>query len=363
MPDHQKINKLVSELWYQVVEPALGGKSNNKGKGDSKRQLKVLLLDLHAAWLDDPTLCIGVNGNSNAYKVDTRYNAVQISRKIVKVIDVLIEANYLDSLHGSHDRTNNGRFSRTSHIRPSFRLRDKFSELGLSVLRIDQHYQQETVIFTDYDTDAEGNNTKSKGKKRGIYIEYDDTDLTNNIRNDLEAYNQLLQETYINITTLEEPFVIRNKKDGTTQRIKIDQSKKFVRHIFSRADWTCNGSFYGGFWHQVGSEYRKDIYINNSPTVEVDYKGLHVAMLSGQKGEVYKSDRYYLGSVICPRLDQKQQRKAVKLLVLPAINAKNRKSDFGAIRQAHPTGPVEKTLNNDELGFSLDTFLHQNPYL
>ena len=31
LPDHQKINKLVSELWYQVVEPALGGKSNNKG--------------------------------------------------------------------------------------------------------------------------------------------------------------------------------------------------------------------------------------------------------------------------------------------------------------------------------------------
>ena len=43
--DHPEINKLVDERWFQVVEPALDGKSNNKGKSDPKRQLKVLLLD------------------------------------------------------------------------------------------------------------------------------------------------------------------------------------------------------------------------------------------------------------------------------------------------------------------------------
>ena len=72
-------------------------------------------------------------------------------------------------------------------------------------------------------------------------------------------------------------------------------------------------------------------------------------------------NRYDLGSVICPRLDLKQQRKAVKLLVLAAINAKERKSAFGAFRQAQPTGSVEKTLDNDELGLLLDTFVTQHP--
>ena len=47
--DHPEINKLVDDLWLQVVEPTLGGKSNNKGKCDPKRQLKVLLLDLYVA--------------------------------------------------------------------------------------------------------------------------------------------------------------------------------------------------------------------------------------------------------------------------------------------------------------------------
>jgi len=361
--EHPEINKLVDDLWFQVVEPVLGGKSNNKGKSNPKRQLKVLLIDLYVAWLDDPTLCIGVNRNSNAYKVNTRYNALHISRKIVSLIDVLVEANYLNYLHGSHDRVNDGMFSRTSRIRASLQLQDKFSGLVLSPLGIDHNYLQETVILTDYETDEEGNYTKSNGKKKRQYIEYEDTGFTNNIRGDLEAYNQLLQETYIDIATLEEPFVVRTKKDGTTQRIKIDQSKKFVRRIFSRADWNCNGRFYGGFWQQVGSEYRKDIYINDSPTVEVDYKGLHAAILSAEKGVVYGGDRYELGTVVCPGLDKQQQRKAVKLLVLAAINAKDRSSAFGAFRQAQPTGSVEKTLTNDELSLLLDTFLQQHPYL
>ena len=53
----------------------------------------------------------------------------------------------------------------------------------------------------------------------------------------------------------------------------------------------------------------------------------------------------------------------MKLLVLAAINAKDRKSAFGAFRQAQPTGSVEKTLTNDELDLLLDTFLQQHPYL
>jgi len=361
--EHPEINKLVDELWFQVVQPALGGKSNNKGKSDPKRQLKVLLLDLYVAWLDDPTLCIGINRNNNAYQVNSRYNALHISRKIVDVVDVLAGTGYLEYRHGSHDRTNNGMFSRTSRIRPSLQLQDKFAALSLSPLDIDHNHQQETVILTDYETNEEDNYTKSNGKKRRKFIEYNDTDFTKDVRRDLEAYNQLLNDTYIDIATLEEPFVVRTKKDGTTQRIKIDQSKKFVRRIFSRGDWNCNGRFYGGFWQQVGSEYRKDIYINGSPTVEVDYKGLHAAILSAEKGIVYGGDRYELGSVVCPGLDKQQQRKAVKLLVLAAINAKDRSSAFAAFRQAQPTGSVEKTLDNDELKLLLDTFLQQHPYL
>lgn len=47
--EHPEINKLVDDLWITVVEPALGGRSNNKGLSGPKKQLKVLLLDLYVA--------------------------------------------------------------------------------------------------------------------------------------------------------------------------------------------------------------------------------------------------------------------------------------------------------------------------
>ena len=361
--DHPEINKLVDELWVTIVGPVLGSKSNNSGKSDPKKQLKVLLLDLYVAWLEDPTLSVGISRNNNSYIVNSRYNALHISRKIVDIVDVLVIEEYLDYLHGSYDRQGHGQFNRTSRIRPTLKLQDQFNQLTISGYDIEHHNQEETVILTDYETDEEGNYTKSNGRRKRLFIDYTDTPDSNQIRRDLAAYNDLLQQTYIDIYTLEEPYVVRTKKDGTTQRIKIDQSKKFVRRIFSRASWERNGRFYGGFWQQVGSEYRKDILINDKPTVEVDYKGLHAGILSAEKGIPTDGDRYDLGSVICPRLDLKQQRKAVKLLVLAAINAKDRGSAFGAFRQAQPAGSVEKTLNNDELGLLLDTFVKQHPYL
>jgi hypothetical protein len=361
--DHPEINKLVENLWITVVQPALGGRSNNTGLSGPKKQLKVLLLDLYVAWLEDPTLSVGISRNNNSYSVNSRYNALHISRKVVDIVDVLVMGEYLDYLHGSYDRQGNGQFNRTSRIRPTLKLQDQFTQLTISGYDIDHHHQEETVILTDYETDEEGNYTKSNGRKKRLFIEYKDTPDTDQIRRDLAAYNDLLEQTYIDIYTLEEPYVVRTKKDGTTQRIKIDQSKKFVRRIFSRASWECNGRFYGGFWQQIGSEYRKDILINNTPTVEVDYKGLHAAILSAEKGIPTEGDRYDLGSLVCPRLELKQQRKAVKLLVLAAINAKDRTSAFGAFREAQAKGSTEKTLTNDELALLLDTFVNQHPYL
>ena len=218
----------------------------------------------------------------------------------------MIQSGYLDFARWSNPRQNQNLPSRASRIRPSLQLQEKFTKLSLSPLGIAHNYLQETVILTDYETDEEGNYTKSNGKKKRQYIDYDDIDFTKDIRRDLEAYNQLLRSTYVDIATLEEPFVVRTKKDGSTQRIKIDQSKKFVRRIFSRGDWNYNGRFYGGFWQQVGSEYRKNIYINDNPTVEVDYKGLHAAILSAKKNVVNDGDRYDLGTIVCPRLHKQR---------------------------------------------------------
>jgi hypothetical protein len=103
------------------------------------------------------------------------------------------------------------------------------------------------------------------------------------MRSDLQRYNELLCQTYVDIPSLQEPFIVRQLKNGRTQKLQINQTKKFVRRIFSRDDWEMNGRFYGGFWQQISKNFRKQIYINDSPTIEVDYKGLHAAILSQER--------------------------------------------------------------------------------
>ena len=141
------------------------------------------------------------------------------------------------------------------------------------------------------------------------------------------------------------------------------QTKKFVRRIFSRDDWEMNGRFYGGFWQQISKNFRKQIYINDNPTIEVDYKGLHAAILSARKGVVSDTDRYDLGLRILTDFDQKQQRDVVKMLVLTAINAKSPKSAFSAFRDSEKDGSREKRLTDSQLKSLLEAFINKHPYL
>ena len=68
----------------------------------------------------------------------------------------------------------------------------------------------------------------------------------------VDAYNAFLHNVYIDISSLEEAFILRERQDGKTQLLSIYQSKKLVRRIFSRGEWHFNGRFYGGFWQSVG---------------------------------------------------------------------------------------------------------------
>ena len=105
----------------------------------------------------------------------------------------------------------------------------------------------------------------------------------------LKEYNRLLLQTHVDIANLEEPYVLRKRYNKVTKtydetKIAINQSKKFVRRVFSRNSWKANGRFYGGFWQLVGSDYRQHIRINGEITVELDYKSLHPNLLLIREG-------------------------------------------------------------------------------
>ena len=343
-------------MWHALGvyrQGSLTPKGNRKGT-PPKRLLKVLLVHLYETFLDDPTLWTGVARSANAYAPTSRYNSLNISFKIVQLIDGLVELGYLEFVGGSHDKTNDGWNSFTSRIRPSHILKVEFSKCNVEQFDISKHKSKVAVILSDFDTDVEGNLIRRRGKRLRRLIEYKDTDETQRMELMLYAYNSLLQKTYIDVATLEKAYIERETKVGT-QRIPINQKNKFISRIFSRGSWTNNGWFYGGFWQQIGKNFRKDIFINDKPTIEVDCKGIHPSILSINKGKAFID--YELNAVILPGLNKKQQTKALKLLILTALSASSKQQAYNAFRASS-----DLPLNDRELSKLINSFLELNPH-
>jgi hypothetical protein len=126
-------------------------------------------------------------------------------------------------------------------------------------------------------------------------------------------------------------------------------------------NWTKGGRFYGGWWLQIGREMRKEIYINDQPTVEVDYKAFHPNLLLNDP--VY--DPYHLEELVLPDVikTRSDQRDVIKALVLMAINATSAAKAFQAFRRDQKKGSPFKTLDNHQLQTLMDAFTNTYPEL
>ena len=145
-----------------------------------------------------------------------------------------------------------------------------------------------------------------------------------------------------------------------TQIIHIHPSNLFTRRIFSRGQFNKHGRWYGGFWQQLpkkGQDLRKDIYIDDEPTDEIDFSGLHPTLLALKKGHKLEGDRYDLGYQVCSTIPLTKQRDIVKQLVLIAINAKSRQKAFGAYNSNN------ERITPGNLAKLLDAFIDKYPYL
>ncbi|MEJ6399580.1 hypothetical protein, partial [Yoonia sp. 208BN28-4] len=201
----------------------------------------------------------------------------------------------------------------------------------------------------------------------GANAEYEDSPEVEQMRADLCAYNALIADTFIDVPDQKLPYLEREIKSGRRQgrlaRTPLCTLDNHVKRIFNRERWDCGGRFYGGWWQGVGSEFRQKTHINGQPTVEIDYRAIHIAMLCAQRGISLDGDPYVLNSGLIPGLDDRKQRKLIKSLVLVALNAVSRTAACQAFRQNSPTGSAAKRMRDAELFHLLDAFLIKHPYL
>jgi|GEM_PF-2256158 hypothetical protein len=94
----------------------------------------------------------------------------------------------------------------------------------------------------------------------------------------------------------------------------------------------------GGRIYASGSSYQTSpqnlralIFIDNEPTVELDYSGLHPRMLYAEKGIQFEGDLYDLSDVLPEYQSDQKLRVLSKLALLIVINAKDNKNIAGIL--------------------------------
>ena len=344
--DHSEVNAFVDEIY----DAHFGGGNPSI----QKKHIKVVLLDLYLAWCDDPKLNLSLSRDVNAYKPKSRYNAIHISKKTIEVVDRLIEAGLIHWAKGFLYR--NTGIGRETRIWPTETLKEKFKLARFGPLDISSHPYRECVVLSD--TDPETGET--------IEVEYEDNEQTNQMRELLSFYNKLLSRTYIDIPLLEKNYIdFDSDKKGRPRRLIINQKDKFVRRIFNRGSWNKGGRFWGGWWQRCPKAWRRfdpearqpGIFIDDKPTSELDYSGMHIVMLYAKAGIDYWAD---IGedtyTIELPELgfEPEQLRSICKQLVLVALNAKTDDATYKAFRSEAETGSPLKSLKDDQLKSILD---------
>ena len=287
------------------------------------RQFKVVLLDFYVAWIEDPELLIAIPQTKSSFKVNSRYKKLFLSSKVIEICDALIELGLLRKRTGSEVS------GLTSRFWPTKKLVQHFKEAKFNYLDIGRFSDQEVIIL---------NRARNHEEDQGKTLEYEDSDYPEivQMRSDLVAYNELLHESFIDVGCLDQPWVesrFFDQRNNTwkTQRVRIGHPNKFVRRIYYRADWNLGGRFHGGFWQLIDADLRKEILINDEPTIEQDFSGLHINLCYGlRRTSLPSEDPYFLDPIIGD--SPATQRAWIKTLSLTAINANSEKNAYKAFR-------------------------------
>ena len=356
--DYSEINNFVNTIYSECFLSA------NKIK---KKHLKVVLLDLYVAWFQDPKFHLAIhlsklayNNGKVSFKGNSRYNETHIKPIIIDIAHKLVEVDLIEFKNG-FGRPDQPSY--TTRIWASSKLIRLFEDAQFGIFHI--HYfgkdkRREYLILRD-----ENNNN----------IEYTDKPSITKMRNVLIDYNALLEKTFIDIPTLEKPYIslppakewtrtaVGEWKENVPTKLSISYDGKFTSRVFNNISWKDGGRFYGGFWQQVGSKYQSQIFINNKGTVEVDYSTLRVIFAYSKKNIDYWSktdeDPYQIpihgisNPEICTSI--------AKLLLLTAFNAPTEVKAFTAFRNEWNYNEFRYNFSDGKLSEILKTIRNRHP--
>jgi len=307
-----------------------------------KRHLKYLLLDLCARYKESSNGWIYFSRDANSYNIDQRYNSLGVVyRPLIAVLDQLKLYDMLEEIPGFIDDATGKSFQ--TRIRPTSELTPYFQNIPLSEIK-------ETSIHDESIRLRIKVSKKYKNKEITVnkYLKYDDTEYSNAIREQVHFYNEAIKDVHIDLFKIDTDGFDESQIEATELRTNLNH--KNIHRVFNN-DFDKGGRFYGAWWQNTPKKLRDHILIDGEPTVELDFKGFHIALLYAFEGiDYFEGD---------PNKDPYKVegfgRETVKLLLQTILNADDKNEAKKGFRQARYVSylpPVPK----EELNRLIETF-------
>lgn len=343
------------------------------GLGGYKRAAKVsalncILSNLYlASWLGLDGVPVMFSRRSTHYSIPRRYRYGFFTRHIIlPLIDSLEKAGFVKSVIGCND------LGKVSRMWATEELLERLE--ALAVKDIEKLPPPDPIIMT-----------KRVRKGNGLVNErtdYEDTAETRAMRQFLNCYNSLIAETTVKIEltpgalkglsekallylpilangchlddetkrvlkTLDEEerevlrereYLVGGELAGTNCSITCNY--KSLHRVFNQESWKLGGRFYGSQVQNLPKELRKYITLNGEPTVEPDYRSMHVRMLYHLRGlETPGGDLYDFGG----------DKGLNKLVALIVINCEPEHDEVRAVAAKFRDSEKRKKLGDEIL--------------
>jgi hypothetical protein len=260
LSEYPEVQAVMSHLFGEMKCLNLIGKSP---RAKVLKHLKVVVLDLYIAYLQDPKLFIGYPRSPRSFAKGTRFNQLFIGyRPMMRVIDGLEDLGFIENHKGFFDQDRQTGFQSRMRATPS--LIDLIEKGDVTPLMV-SYDLGETIILRD----AEDND-----------LSFPETEETRTISDQVTSYNEFLSEHTISLSldTQEVRKVLLRTRSSS-----IDYTRTQLCRIFSQ-DFTSGGRYYRGWWQEVPSELRRYITIDGENCSELDYSGQSLGLLYAFKG-------------------------------------------------------------------------------
>jgi hypothetical protein len=286
-----------------------------------KLVLMKVILNLLAAYKNDPKLYVSVSRDRNRYKKGARHKSQHIVYEyIIEVLDSMKDFGFIDHPTGFYDEDNSSRMSRIKAKPKLIKLFDKYQ---LSITMVKHDPNREIIVLKDSD---------------GEVIPYQETVTTRLYRSSLIPINIRLEiaDLDLPIPDVMHSELLRHLAKGNKDKrrrkpkskknktkpnphpiVTVDFTQKQLKRVFIEGDFELGGRFYGGWWIGIPSKYRKYIRIDGRSTVELDYSQMHPTILYAMVDEVLIGDPYMLEGF------DKKHRNKLKVVWNTMVNSPN----------------------------------------